>query len=190
MSDSGYPPPPPPGPDEGQGNYGQMPGMPAQGYQPPAPAARPPAMDQAVMLMKVGAGLSLLSLLLTFFMGDSIRDAIEEGASDASTQMTADLIVTAVAAATGLGIFFGLIGVALWLWMASANGKGKSWARIVATILYAISVLSFLGSFLQDQPLLTTVVSLLTVLLGGYIIFLIYKKESTAFYQASSAPRR
>jgi hypothetical protein len=195
MSDSGTPPPPPPGPDEGRGNpygqgdYGQMPGMPAPGYQQPGPATRPPAMDQAVMLMKVGAGLSLLGLLLTLVNRGAIRDAVEKASEDAATPMTAEQIDSAVTLGVFGGIIIGLIGVGLWLWMASANGKGKSWARILATIFFALSVLGLLGSFAQDQPAISRILQLVQVLLGAYIIFLLYKKESTAFYQASSAPR-
>ena len=185
MSDYGTPPPPPPGPES---NYGQMPQM-NQGGPAQAAAVRPPAMDQAVMLMKVGAGLSLLGLLLTLLSRGTIRDAVEKASQSSATPMSQSQIDAAVTAGVAFGIVAGLIGVALWLWMASANGKGKSWARIVATVFFAISVLSFLASLIQAQPMLTRLLAVLQVLLGAYIIFLIYKKESSEFYRAASAPR-
>jgi len=33
-------------------------------------------------------------------------------------------------------VVFSLAWVALWLWMARANGRGRSWARIVSTVLF------------------------------------------------------
>lgn len=181
MSDYGTPPPPPPGPESG---YGQMPQM-NQSGAPQAAAVRPPAMDQAVMLMKVGAGISLLGLLLSLFMHGAIRDAVEK--SNAS--LTPAQVDTAVAIGTATGIVFGLLGVGLWLWMASANGKGKSWARIVATVFFAFSLLGLVSTLLQAGPVISKLLTVVSTLLGAYIIFLLYKKESSEFYAASSAPR-
>lgn len=146
-------------------------------------------MDLAVLLMKVGAGLSLLGLVLSFASRGSIRSAVEDASATGDTQLTASQIDAAVGLASGVGIFFGLVGVGLWLWMASANGKGRSWARIVATAFYVISVLSFFFSFLQPGALLSRLVSLVSVALGGYIIFLLFRPESSAYYQAMSAKR-
>ncbi|GAB3077108.1 hypothetical protein [Phycicoccus sp. Root101] len=183
MSEYGTPPPPP-GPEGG--SYGQMPQMDPSQAPSAAPVTRPPAMDQAVLLMKVGAGLSLLGLLLSLFMRDAIRQAVEKSNNGS---LTASQVDTAVTVGTATGIVFGLVGVGLWLWMASANGKGKSWARIVATVFFAISVLGLLSTLVQAGPLLSKLINVVSVLLGAYIIVLLYKKESSEFYQASSAPR-
>jgi hypothetical protein len=185
MSDQ-YPPPPPPE----QSGYQGMGSMPAPGSQPAAPAVSQPAsIAMAVKLMYVGAALSLLGILVSFLMTDQIRESVEKASADQATPMTPDQIDTAVSVGIGFAVVSGLIGVGLWLWMASANGKGKSWARIVATVLFAFSLLAFLGSFIQNQPTLAIILSVVSVLLGAFIIFLLWKKESTAYYQAQSAPR-
>lgn len=210
----GQPPAPgqPPGrPDygqpQGQGQYGQSPyGQPHYGdpaaYEqggspygqqpygaPQPPAEQPGSVRTAVMLMRVGALLSLLSLLTTFLFRDQIRDQVEETLEAQGTTITADTVDAAVAVGTAFAVFFGLIGVALWLWMAWANGKGKGWARIVATVLFALSAVSFLFSFTQPQPLLNTVVGLVNLVLGAAIVFLLWKRESSAWYAAMSGPR-
>jgi hypothetical protein len=177
-------PPPPPGPDTS--GYGQMPQMDPSLAPPTAAAVRPPAMDQAVMLMKVGAALSVVGLLLSLFMRDAVRDAVEKSNNGS---LTPDQVDTAVTVGTATGIVFGLIGVGLWLWMASANGKGRSWARIVATVFFGFSVLGLLSTLVQPGPLLTKLITVLTTLLGAYIIVLLYKKESSEFYRASSGHR-
>lgn len=189
MSDYGTPPPPP---SEGQnpGQYsgmGSMPGAPAPGAA--APASRPASIAMAVKLMYVGAGLSLLGVLVTFFMRDTIREAVEKASADAAAPMTSSQIDAAVGVAVGSGVVGGLVGVGLWLWMAAANGKGRKWARIVATVFFVLSVLGMLASFVQQPPMLSLVISIVSLALGAYIIYLLYRPESTQYYDAQSAPR-
>jgi hypothetical protein len=191
MSDYGTPPPPPPSPDEpGTGQFSGMQAMP--GYEAPAAGAQvaqPASIAMAVKLMYAGAALSLLGLLITFLMRNTIRDAVQKAADDAGTTMTSTEVDAAVAVAVGFGVVAGLIGVALWLWMASANGKGRKWARTVATVFFGLSVLSTLGSLLQHPPVLSLVTSIVSLVLGAYIIYLLYRPESTQYYNAQSAPR-
>lgn len=84
MSDStSFPPPPedpsrqvPPPPPA----YGSAP-PPAPQYGMPAPmvpVAAPASIKQAVLLMKVGAGISLVSLLSIFIFRSEMRTAAEE----------------------------------------------------------------------------------------------------------------
>jgi hypothetical protein len=192
MSDYGTPASPPPPPPEGQGP-GQFSGMGSMpGYQGPSvgsPVAQPPSIALAVKLMYVGAALSLLAVLSTFLMRDTIRDAVQKASDDAATKMTSTQVDAAVAFAITFSVVFGLIGVALWLWMASANGKGRKWARVVATVFFVLSVLSTLGSLIQHPPALSLIISIVSLALGAYIIYLLYRPESTQYYNAQSAPR-
>jgi hypothetical protein len=138
MSDYGTPAPPPPE-GQGLGQYSGMESMP--GYQAPgasAPVAQPSSIATAVKLMYAGAALSVLGILSTFLFRDTIRDAVEKASNDAATKMTSTEIDAAVGLAIGFGVVAGLIGVALWVWMAS---------------------------------------------------FLLYRPESTQYYDAQSAPR-
>jgi len=191
---SSAPPPPPEGagqgrtPDQGQGAY--PPAMP--GYEAPTargPVSQPASIALAVKLMYVGAALSLLGIIVTFLSRDTIRDSVEKASRDATKPMTSDQMDAAVALGVGFGVVLGLIGVALWLWMAVANGRGRKWARVVATVFFGLSVLSLLGSLVQKPPVLSLVLGLVSLLLGAYIIVLLYKRESTEYYEAQSAPR-
>lgn len=182
-----YPPPPPPE----EGGYPGLGSMPAPG-QPPAaaPVARPASIATAVKLMYVGALLSLVSGITAFTMTDAIREQVEKAAADAGTDMTATEIDGLVAITLGVGIVTGLVGAGLWLLMAWANGKGRSWARIVATVLFALSALSFLLGLVQGtQPAAALALSVVTTLVGAVVVLLLWKKESSAYYRAQSAPR-
>ncbi len=191
MTDSPYPPPEG-SPQYGQSYEGQSPYGPPQGAGSwaPAPVTRPPAMDRAVLLMKVGAVVSALSALSALLMGGEVRDMVVEStrSQPSSPPLTPGQIDTAVNVAMGTVFVAGLVGVGLWILMAVMNGKGKSWARIVATIFFVISVLSFFAGFAQPQPqsLSSRLLSILTVAIGAGAIYYMYQKESTAFYEASS----
>jgi hypothetical protein len=177
----------------GQPDYGQQPGygQPGASYgAPPVPAEPPASIRTAVLLMRAGAVLSLVSLLSTFFLIDQIRDEAERSLSEQGTELTGTTLDAAVAVGVAFAIFFGLVGAALWLWMAWANGRGRSWARIVSTILFGLSALSFLFSFTQPQPLVTTLLGIGNLVLGAVIVFLLWKRESSDFYAAVSGQRQ
>ena len=42
---------------------------------------------------------------------------------------------------------FGLVVIALWLWMARATGQGRNWARILSTVLFGLATLQLRGVF-------------------------------------------
>jgi hypothetical protein len=190
MSDFGTPPPPPPEePGPAAGGYPGMQSMPSSAPPPVVPVSRPASIAMAVRLMYVGAALSLVSLLSTALMSDSIRASIEKSNRTSSTPLTASQIDAAVGVAVVFSIVVGLVAVGLWLWMASANGKGKKWARTLATVFFGLSVVSTLGGLINHPPVLSLVVGIITVVLGGYIIYLLYRPESSQFYAAGSAPK-
>ncbi len=218
MSASFPPPPPPPGPGEEPPTGGSLPppsGDPyaapapgnAQAYPPPSgygampeqagvpagPVTRPPAMDRAVLLMRVGAVLSLLVLVLGLVTGltqsVSTKRAIVDAAAKQGKTLTPNEVDSLFSVSIASAVVLGILGIGLWLWMASANGKGRSWARIVATILFGLSVLVFLLGLSQTSSAGDRVLSLVSVLVGAAAIFFMYQKESTAFYRAASAPR-
>lgn len=204
MSDFGNAPPPPQGP-YGQGMppsdgmpppAGGMPpppgGMPPVPYQPgghQATLVRPPAIGQAVMLMRVGAVLSVVTGLVSLTSRDSVRDLVRQQVAKQASPLSASDVDLLVNVALVVAVITGLLGAALWLWMAWANGRGAAWARVIATILFGFSLLSALLSVFQPQPAASRLLDVAEVLLGAYVIVLLYRRESTEFYRARSAPR-
>jgi hypothetical protein len=92
------------------------------------------------------------------------------------------LIVTAIMVA-------GLVVVALWLWMARANGKGRNWARILSTVLFGLATLQLAGAF--SQPAAHVVLGVeafgllgaaLTWLPGVAVVWLLWRPASSAFF--------
>jgi hypothetical protein len=97
----------------------------------------------------------------------------------------------------------GLAVIALWLWMARANGQGRNWARILSTALFGLAALELikaypgnnLGHFVlggQVQPVihyrsgvtaLALIVPALTLLAGLAAMWLLWRPASSAFFK-------
>ncbi len=170
----------------GQSPYGQPPGSSPYG-QPPGSAEQPQSIRTAVLLMRIGAGLSLLSLVLTLATVGSLRDDIRADLQAQGTSFTESQVDTTFNVAIAIAVISGLIGVALWLWMAWANGKGKKWARVVATVLAALGLLSLLVTLTTaGTTTLSLLLSVVTIGVGVVAVVLLYRPDSSAFYEANS----
>jgi hypothetical protein len=83
-----------------------------------------------------------------------------------------------------LAIVSGLVGIALWLWMARANGQGRNWARILSTVLFFLATLDLFGVLSQPKTLLGLVFPVLTWLIGLGAVILLWQRPSTEFIRA------
>ncbi len=171
---------------------GGMPAYPTGGGQPPPPVPQQPqSIATAVKLMYAGAALSLLASIYSLVTLGSLRDTIEESVRETDPNASQSTIDAAYAVSIGFVVVVSLISVALWLWMAWKNGQGRAWARIVATVLGALNVLVTLGGLTQPgSEGLTMILGLLTVLLGVAILVLLWKKESSQYYDAVTRSRQ
>ena len=77
----------------------------------------------------------------------------------------------------------GVIGVALWLWMARKNSQGKNWARILSTVLFGLATLDLFGVVSQPKTVLGLVFPVLTWLVGLGAVILLWRRESTEFFK-------
>ena len=87
----------------------------------------------------------------------------------------------------------GLVVIALWLWMARANGQGRKWARILSTVLFGLATLQLPGAFTQPtshaEPgatLLYYAVAVLFVaawLAGAAVVWLLWRPASSTFFK-------
>ncbi|HEY9375542.1 MAG TPA: hypothetical protein VIQ02_00420 [Jiangellaceae bacterium] len=155
----------------------QPPTMPGVG-----PGVAPPtSLLAAVKLMYVGAGLSLLAMFFAIATRGPLRDQLREEGPEQSAQE----IDRAVDMATGVSVVIGLISVGLWLWMAQANGRGEAWARIVATVLFGLNVVLTAYNLAQTTGF-GVVINITAIVLSGAILWLLYRKDSNAFYAAGT----
>jgi hypothetical protein len=150
-------------------------GKPVEPERPPAP----PSVLNAVKLMYVGAAISTVSLIISLVDISGTKEAIRK----ARPSLTATQVNQLNTFIITLAIVSGVVGVALWLWMARANGQGRNWARITSTVLFVLATLDLYGVLSQPKTVLGLIFPVLTWLVGlGAIIFL-WRKESTEFFK-------
>ena len=81
------------------------------------------------------------------------------------------------------------IGIGLWLLMAWANKAGRTWARIVASVLFGLNTLFLLLGLARAHVSASIAFSLVVWLVGLGTIMLLWRKDSSEYFAAMS-PRR
>ena len=157
---------------------------PSAGQAPePARSEPPPSVVQAVRLMYAGAVVSAVSLVVGLATTGSLRTALHKS----NPSLTPSQLHTAQTALVVGSVIIGLIGIGLWVWMARTNQAGKSWARIVAAVLFGLDTLFLLLGVARAGS--GTLVSILTWLIGGGAVILLWRKESSEYFAEQSAPQ-
>jgi hypothetical protein len=133
----------------------------------------------AVRLMCAGAAVSTVSLIISLISFGGTKAAIRKQRPNLTLAQVNQLDTFIIA----LALISGLVGVALWLWMARANGQGRNWARIVGSALFFLATLDLYGVLSQPKTLLGLVFPVLTWLVGLGATILLWRKESTAFFK-------
>ena len=179
-----------------QSPYGQSsdsmysyPGTQPSGYAYPSQAGEPgrsakePApkeVERAYYLILAAGVLSLLGSIL-------------------STLTTRVPDVAGASLGVGLGILFAVISTAIYVVLAVFIRRGQNWARITATVLAALSVLSTLSTFLllpmteqmaeasgtaiPETPALTIALGVVVTLLGVAGVAMTYLKPARPYFK-------
>jgi hypothetical protein len=164
--------------------YPQAGGTPEPGV--PAPA-RPRSVQRAVLLMYAGAALEAVGLIVTLFSFHIIENGLRNGALRAAHPLTAHQIHQVAVFFFGISVVANAVALGLWLLMAWANGNGRSWGRITATVLFALNTIFLVISFTRPSSGLGVAVMLLVWLIGLGAIILLWRKETTDYIAAQSA---
>ena len=157
-----------------------------QGQVPPPQVPAPQPVTRAVRLMYAGAALSALEIILGLVSIGSLKSAITSHYPHYTAHQIHALEVGTIA----IAVVIGAISMGLWLWMAWANGRGKSWARIVASVLFALNTLNLLISIPRPHSVVSLIFALLVWLAGLGAIYFLWQRESSAYFQATSARPR
>jgi hypothetical protein len=159
--------------------------------QPAGPlrSAAPAPVLTAVKLMYAGAAVSAVELIigLALIIVD-IKAAARGrflGHSLTASQMR-PLIIT-------VWIVFSLVVIALWLWMARADGRGRNKARILSTVLFGLATLQLRGDFTQPVSHAGfgatvlyyggTALFVAAWLAGAAAVWLLWRPASSAFFK-------
>jgi hypothetical protein len=147
--------------------------------QEPVRAEPPRSVLNAVKLMYAGAALSAIVVIVAIATTGSLKASILSKYPNYTSAQVHQAEVGYIA----IEAIGGLIAIGLWLWMAWANRGGRSWARIVSAVLFGISTLNLLGSFLRVHAVGTIVAAVVVWLVGFGAIMLLFNRESNPYFQ-------
>jgi hypothetical protein len=146
------------------------------GQRPPAPRS----VHTAVRLMYAGAGISAV----TFILGLTTLGSLKHTIRTQHPHYTTSQVNAAANSSIALIVVVGLIGIGLWVWLAWANKRGKNWARITGTVLFALYTLDMaLALSVQSAPAASLVVSLVLWLIGLGTVIMLWRRESSEFFR-------
>jgi hypothetical protein len=150
-------------------------GQSAEPQRPPAPAP----VRTAVKLMYAGAAVWTVLLISALVLIGKAGHATVNGHT-----LHGRLVPITVVAV------FGLVVIALWLWMARATGQGRNWARILSTVLFGLATLQLRGVFggpVSHLGVGLIVVGLVVPVLGWLAglaaVWLLWRPASSAFFK-------
>jgi len=159
---------------------------PSAGQAPePARPEPPPSVVMAVRLMYAGAVVTAVGLVVGLATVGSLRTALHKSDPSLTPTQLHNLQTVVIVGS----VVIGLISIGLWVWMALMNKAGKSWARIVATVLFVLDTLFLLLGLARAGAAASSLVSILTWLIGVGAIILLWRKDSTQYFTAQSAPQ-
>jgi hypothetical protein len=153
----------------------------------------------------VADGHWLASYMSSLFTAIEAADTSRSG-TQVPTSEIKDLILV-------IAIVVGIMAALIWLWIAWKNRAGRNWARVVATVLFALSCLGLpellTGGHLSTMPSTFTSADGATIavpplaipawliaaavvswLLGLAIIILLWQRAASRYYEAVSLSRR
>jgi hypothetical protein len=155
-------------------------GKPVEPDRPPAP----PPVQNAVKLMYAGAAVSTVSLVISLADIGGTKAAIKKARPSLTPAQVSQVNTFVIT----LAIVSGVVGIALWLWMAKMNGEGRNWARVLSTVLFGLATLDLFGVLSQPATLVGLVFPVLTWLIGLGAVILLWRRESSAFFKPPGLP--
>jgi hypothetical protein len=146
--------------------------------QAPHRTEQPHSVRNAVRLMYAGAVLEVIAVIVAVATRGSLKSAILKN----HPLYTAAQLHTAEISRTASLIVGALIAIGLWIWMAQANGRGLSWARVLSAVFFGISTLSLILSLVIAHSVASLVIGVIIWLVGLAAIILLFSKESRPFF--------
>jgi hypothetical protein len=150
----------------------------------------PATMRKAVRFMLAGAGVTAVFALFVVIVTIVDKNSIDvNGRPLTSSELTVDIVATIVTYA---------VYIMLWVLMARFNRAGQKWARIVASVLFAIATFQLYqtvdslhgGQVITAADIIYIVITLASWIAGVGAIAMLWRSDSSAYFQAQTIRRQ
>jgi hypothetical protein len=150
----------------------------------------PATMRKAVRFMLAGAAVTAVFALFVVIVTIVDKNSIDvNGRPLTSSELATDIVATIVTYA---------VYILLWVLMARFNRAGQKWARIVASVLFAISTFQLYqtidslhgGQVITAADIIFIVITLASWGVGVGAIAMLWRPDSSAYFQAQTIRRQ
>jgi hypothetical protein len=160
-------------------------------FEAPAAVPIPQSVTRAVQVMYVGALASLIGIVVELLARHSLRTYIADHVTRNGKKLTAAQVNDTYHAELAVVLIVGLIGIALWLWMAQMNKRGRNWARVTSTVFFALDSIGAIGGLAGGQfsgGTANRFYGLVVWIIGLAAIILLWQKSSTEYFKGAPRP--
>ena len=145
-----------------------------------APVEPPRTVQNAVRLMYAGAVVTAIGVVISVIAVIADHHALRASHPHATAAQLHSLQNGYIT----LAILSGLLEIAAWLVMARANRAGVKWARIVASVLFALGTFNFTNTLLGTITIGNVTYSGVTWLIGLAAIVFLWQRASSEYFAA------
>jgi hypothetical protein len=141
----------------------------------------PPSIVKAVRAMQAGMVASLAGIILNLVTVGSVKSTIrqlEPHATAAQITMDQRMLI-------GESIAAGLIGAAMWLWMAQSCRAGKAWARTLSTVLFGIYTIAQIASAAIGSGSVGEIYDVVVWVIGLIAVIFLWQQPSTEYFRGA-----
>lgn len=160
-------------------------------FEAPVAAPIPQSVTRAVQVMYVGALASLIGVVIELLARHSLRTYIADHVIRNGKKLTAAQVNDTYHAELAVLVVVGLIGIALWIWMAQMNKRGRNWARITSTVFFGLDSIGAIGGLAGGQfsgGSANRFYGLVVWVIGLAAIVLLWQRSSTEYFKRARRP--
>jgi hypothetical protein len=153
----------------------------------------PASVQRAVRFMLAGAAASTVFLIFGVVVTANVKSALIawNATLPKSKQYTLTQLSNAATSYIVSTIIVGLLAVLLWLWMARMNNRGRSWARISATVFFVLwtyYTYQNIGGTRGSATFIAALAIILVIwLIGIGALYYLWRPDSTVYFKTQSA---
>jgi hypothetical protein len=154
-----------------------------------AAAAVPPSLTRAARVMYVGAAASVIGIIVDLTTYSSLQNALAKRKRKNGQLLTHAQVLDLAHVEVVVLVVVGLIAAGLWIWLARSCLAGKSWARIVSTVLFAISTIGVfvsIGGGALTAGNATRIYGFVVWIIGLVAIVLLWQRASSDYFKGAA----
>lgn len=142
------------------------------------PPPKPRSVTAAVNFMYAGAALEVLGAIVTVARISALTTAIAVRQGVTTSQAHGVAMHDTLVGALG-----GLVTASLWLWIARQNAVGRHWARVLATVLFALyTLLAWLILPMEHPGGVGAVLAVLSWLVGLAAVICLWRRDASQYF--------